>query len=77
MVAKGKMSGGVCSCPCHKGKKWGKGLFLVLLGLIFLLNGMGRLSDTATAFLWPLLVLLAGVGLLLKGSCKCCSDSHC
>lgn len=77
MVAKGKMNLGMCSCPCHKGKKFGKGLFLVLLGLVFLLNNMGRLSDKATAFLWPLLVLLLGVGLIMKACCKCCSDAHC
>ena len=76
MVTKRKMSGGMCSCPCHKGKKFGKGLFLFLLGLVFLLNNLERLSDKATDILWPLLVLLFGLGLLVKGCCKCCSDAY-
>ena len=75
MVARGKMSGGMCSCVCHKGKKWGKGLFLVLLGLIFLLNSLGIMRDSTASFLWPLLVLLAGLGVLMKGCCKCCDHA--
>ena len=75
MVTRVKMSGSMCSCPCHKGKKVGKGMFLVLLGLIFLLNNLGVMRDSTASFLWPLLVLLLGLGILIKGCCKCCDHA--
>ena len=71
--SKGVIKGDVCGCACHKGKYICKGVFLVLFGLLFLLNSLGVLSDSFTSLAWPVLVILCGVGGVMKSCCKCCN----
>jgi hypothetical protein len=58
-----------CCCPCHKMK----GLFIVAIGLVFLLGEFGVISQHAVNVAWPSLVILAGLKKLIR--CKCCSKS--
>lgn len=67
-MEKEKCSSG--GCPCHK---MAMGFFVVLFGLTFLLREMGVLSMHTANMIWPVLVMLGGVGKLLKGKCMCCS----
>jgi hypothetical protein len=61
-------SGEHCSCPHHKMVP----IFIVLIGLAFLLNALGVLSDRLTALAWPTLLMLIGLQKLFGGCCKCC-----
>jgi len=76
MVAKSKgMTNGSCNCPCHshKVKKLFIGGFLVVFGLVFLLNKLNYTSDSFTNLAWPVLLVLLGIVFVGKGCCKCCS----
>jgi fatty acid desaturase len=44
----------------------GAGIFFVLAGLVFLLDGLEVIS-VGTVWLWPLLLIAAGVALVLAG----------
>lgn len=44
----------------------GAGAFFVLAGLVFLLDGLEVIS-VGTVWLWPLLLIAAGVALVLAG----------
>ena len=44
----------------------GAGVFFVLAGAVFLLDGLEVIS-VGTAWLWPLLLIAAGVALVLAG----------
>jgi len=56
------------SCCCKKMP----GLFLVLIGFTFLLRAAGFISHQVTGLIWPAIVILAGVGCMFRGQCKCC-----
>jgi len=60
---------GKCSCPCHKMI----GVFIVLIGLTFLLSALNVLSAHMTEIIWPVLVILAGVQTMFRNKCNCCS----
>ena len=47
-----------------------KGLLVVLFGLAFLLQAFGILSAITVSYIWPILVIIAGAGGLMKR--KCC-----
>ncbi|MCX6785330.1 MAG: DUF5668 domain-containing protein [Candidatus Komeilibacteria bacterium] len=47
-------------------------MFLILLGLIFLLGTMNVLSSGTVAVLWPLLLIVAGLAKMNSHKCKCC-----
>jgi hypothetical protein len=47
-------------------------LFIVLIGLTFLLEALGIVGVAFTSIVWPVLLILIGVMKLLKGMCKCC-----
>jgi hypothetical protein len=57
-----------CGCVCHKMK----GVFVILIGLTFLLNSMEIISSHMTSMIWPTIIIIAGVKMSLKGMCKCC-----
>jgi hypothetical protein len=44
----------------------GAGVFFVLAGLVFLLDGL-EIIAVGTAWLWPLLLIALGTGLVLAG----------
>lgn len=59
----------------HRGIKMG--LFLTAFGSVFLLGGLGLLLPETVAVLWPLVLVIAGLLMLLKGvarsgQCGCC-----
>ncbi len=58
-----------CSCPCHKVV----GLFIALIGLTFLLGALGVVSARTVSILWPFLVMLAGIQIVFRNKCKCCT----
>ena len=60
-------TGKVCNCPHHKVLPW----VVVLIGLDFLLGGLGVLAWNFVDITWPILLIIAG-GTKLVG-CKCCS----
>jgi hypothetical protein len=60
---------GKCSCPCHKMI----GVFIVLIGLTFLLSALNVLSARIAEIIWPVLVILAGLKAMFGNRCNCCS----
>jgi len=58
----------MCKCPHHKAMP----ILVILFGLTFLLGAWGTLSQETVNFVWPVLVILAGVVKMTKGMCKCC-----
>jgi hypothetical protein len=64
-------SQGKCSCPCHKMV----GLFIALIGLIFLLGAFGVISQRVVGVTWPILVILIGVQKICGSKCKCCANA--
>ncbi len=69
---KNMTNGSICKCQCHKFKKVFTGAFFIALGLIFLLYRLNYLSDAFTGLAWPLLLILLGVVMLMRGCCNCC-----
>jgi hypothetical protein len=48
-------------------------LFILLIGLDFLLANLGVLSQGFLNVSWPILVMLVGLQKMAGGMCKCCS----
>ena len=63
------MHDGMCSCAHHKAVP----VFIVLIGLAFLLRSLGVLTADFVAMAWPVLVILIGLQKMMGGMCKCCS----
>lgn len=63
---------GKCCCPCHKMP----GILIALLGLSFLLRNAGVISDEIQSWVWPSLILVAGLSKLGSGCCKCCDSKE-
>jgi len=59
-----------CGCVCHKMA----GIFIILIGLTFLLGSLGVLGSKAVSVIWPIIVIVAGIKCLMKGACKCCKE---
>ncbi len=59
-----------CACPHHKVFP----ILIILLGLTFLLQAMGWLTNSTAMMVWPVIVIAAGVMKLAdkSGMCKCC-----
>ena len=57
-----------CGCPHHKVVP----ALIVLIGFAFLLQNLNILTTSATAIIWPILLILIGGMKLMKGACKCC-----
>ncbi len=58
---------GLCRCVC----KCGKGLGLLLVGLIFLAKTRGWMSAMMADTLWPLVLVVLGALMLLSSACPC------
>ena len=63
------MQGQMCKCPHHKMKP----LFIVLIGLIFLLRELGKLDAHTADLAWPVLLMAFGAMKLCGPMCKCCA----
>lgn len=57
-----------CRCPHHMMGA----IFVVLFGLTFLLQAMNVLSVGAVSYIWPSILILAGVSKMCAGMCSCC-----
>ncbi len=62
-----------CSCPHHKMVP----IFIILIGLVFLLGALGVLNDTFVAYAWPILIIVIGLQKLFGNACKCCDGHKC
>jgi len=49
------------------------GLFIVLIGLTFLLGALNVLTARVVEITWPILLILLGLKKMFRGMCKCCS----
>jgi len=49
------------------------GLFVAAIGLVFLLGALDVVSARFVGILWPFLVLLAGIQIVFRNKCKCCT----
>lgn len=58
----------MCKCNHHKMFSW----LVVLFGLTFLLGDLNVLTAGAVSVIWPVLIIIAGVGKM----CKCCHKHH-
>jgi hypothetical protein len=60
-----------CGCPCHKAV----GLFILLIGITFLLGALGVITEHTVSLIWPVFVILLGLKKLAGGMCKCCTKA--
>jgi uncharacterized membrane protein len=61
--------GPACNCPHHRAMP----IFIVLIGLLFLLNALGYIGMHAVAVTWPIIVILAGLQKMMQRRCNCCN----
>jgi hypothetical protein len=47
-------------------------IFIVLLGLSFLLTALHVYSAGVNSIIWPILVILAGLQKMFSRNCSCC-----
>lgn len=64
------------TCECHMIKKLFTGAFLILLGLVFLLNAWGLSTNEFTSMAWPTLVAIFGVIVIVKTLWNCPTCGH-
>jgi 4-hydroxybenzoate polyprenyltransferase len=57
-----------CNCTHHKMTP----LFIILIGLVFLLGATGSFSAHAVDIIWPILLILLSITKWAGNSCKCC-----
>ena len=62
------MKGEKCYCPHHKVVP----IFVVLLGLLFLLNAFNVFNPMFVSVAWPILVIAAGLTKMFEHKCTCC-----
>ena len=60
--------GAKCNCPHHKMVP----LFVVLIGLTFLLHNLGTISTAVSDIVWPILLILIGFQKMFGSKCNCC-----
>jgi hypothetical protein len=46
-------------------------ILIILFGLTFFLQALGVLTAGATAIIWPIIIVLAGLAKLKGGMCGC------
>lgn len=57
-------------CPCTHHKM--VPVYLIVLGLLFLLTALDVISSDVTDVIWPVLLILIGLQKLLQSRCNCC-----
>ena len=58
-----------CGCMHHKMVP----ALVVVFGSLFLLNAYGMLADATLMIMWPLVVIIAGIGKMFSSACSCCN----
>ncbi len=61
-----------CRCQHHMTMHTTFGLLVLVFGITGLLKAMGTVSAETFGWVWPILVIVAGLGKLSTGMCKCC-----
>ena len=61
-----------CRCQHHTYMHTTFGLLVLAFGISGLLKAMGNISPEMFSWIWPPLVIIVGLGKLVKGMCKCC-----
>ncbi len=64
-------TGRACHCKHHSPMP----LYMVLFGLAFLLRAIGALSAESVSFIWPILVIAAGLSKMAGHKCNCCGKA--
>lgn len=59
-----------CQCQHHSMLP----VFVILFGILFLLNAFGVIGEYTTAIIWPILVIAAGLSKLTSRRCRCCGS---
>lgn len=62
-------SGPKCNCPHHKMVP----IFIILIGLSFLLTTIGWESAMVNSYAWPILLIAIGLQKIFEVRCSCCS----
>ena len=57
-----------CGCCCHKMP----GIFIILMGVVILVNCFGGLSERGAWIAIGVLLILFGLNKICSGCCKCC-----
>lgn len=73
---RGKVVKTAQKCECHQYKRLLLGIFFIVLGLVFFMNSLGISNYLFTELAWPVLVMVLGVGLIVKGFFKCHECGH-
>ena len=60
--------GACCKCPHHLLVP----IFILLIGVAFLLQALNVLSASFVAITWPILLILIGLQKIVGSACKCC-----
>lgn len=63
---------GSCSCQHHAVMHTTFGLLVLVFGVSGLLKAMGTVSAETFGWIWPILIIIASLGKLSTGMCKCC-----
>lgn len=58
-----------CPCPHHKMVP----VYVVLLGVLFLLNAFDVVTAGVTAMVWPIIIIAIGLQKIFQSRCSCCS----
>lgn len=62
-----------CNCPHHKMPA----VFMIVFGLVFLLEALDMLSHSMVSMTWPVIVILAGLSKIFSSRCHCCKGCAC
>jgi hypothetical protein len=63
----GNARGMTCNCKCHSFKGW----VVVVFGAVFLLGQAGVFSAEVVGWVWPIIIIVAGLKAVFKSHCKC------
>lgn len=58
----------VCKCPHHNVWSW----LVVLFGVVFLGQAFGWWDASVVSYVWPIIVIVAGLVGVFGKNCKCC-----
>jgi hypothetical protein len=53
------------------------GIIIIIIGLVFLLQSLGLITGSVWQIIWPILIIIAGLGIICKEKGKCCCGENC
>jgi hypothetical protein len=57
-----------CRCPHHMAGP----LIVIAIGVVMLLSVLGVLSGTGVGVTFSLIVIIVGISMIMKRTCRCC-----